>query len=152
MPTFRGYDRLLQLSGVDREVPPIPQYISKESLKEGIDNINSKIPAEASAENQLADKNLIVYKDVYIGVDAAYTDIVNENYHHDSIVEGTPISFDSVSGYIWAVLPERYTPVVAMSLAEVPMTLDGTITIGDNSYKVWKSEEEQTGTFNLYLF
>lgn len=54
-----NYDRLLQLGGIDREVPPIPGYISKEELKEDIDGINGKIPEEASTENQLADKEYV---------------------------------------------------------------------------------------------
>ena len=54
-----NYDRLLQLGGIDREVPPIPGYITKEELKDGIDDINTKIPEEASEENQLADKNYV---------------------------------------------------------------------------------------------
>jgi len=36
-----NYDRLLQLGGIDREVPPIPQYISKEYLQEEINDLNS---------------------------------------------------------------------------------------------------------------
>lgn len=32
-----NYDRLLQLGGIDREVPPIPPYISKEELKKYVD-------------------------------------------------------------------------------------------------------------------
>ena len=54
-----NYDRLLQLGGIDREVPPIPGYITKEELKRDIENINSKIPAEASADNQLATTNML---------------------------------------------------------------------------------------------
>jgi hypothetical protein len=54
-----NYDRLLQLGGIDRDVPPIPKYISKEELKESIDDINSKIPEEATSENQLADKKYV---------------------------------------------------------------------------------------------
>ena len=38
------YDRLLQLGGIDREVPPIPQYISKEELKEWQDDQEKEIP------------------------------------------------------------------------------------------------------------
>ena len=51
-----NYDRLLQLGGIDREVPPIPGYITKEQLQGEIDGINVLIPEEASDENQLADK------------------------------------------------------------------------------------------------
>ncbi len=51
-----NYDRLLQLGGIDREVPPIPGYITKEQLQREIDGIGVLIPEEASDENQLADK------------------------------------------------------------------------------------------------
>jgi len=32
-----NYDRLLQLGGIERDVPPIPGYISKEELQKEID-------------------------------------------------------------------------------------------------------------------
>ena len=54
-----NYDRLLQLGGIDREVPPIPGYISKEELQREIYGINTLIPEEASDENQLADKQYV---------------------------------------------------------------------------------------------
>lgn len=51
-----NYDRLLQLGGIDREVPPIPGYITKEQLQSEIDDICALIPEEATPENQIADK------------------------------------------------------------------------------------------------
>ena len=39
-----NYDRLLQLGGIDREVPPIPGYISKEELKQWQDDQEKEIP------------------------------------------------------------------------------------------------------------
>lgn len=54
-----NYDRLLQLGGIDREVPPIPGYITKEQLQGEIDGIKALIPEEASEENQLADKKYV---------------------------------------------------------------------------------------------
>ena len=47
-----NYDRLLQLGGIDREVPPIPPYISKEGLQQEISALDvSKV--EKVDENQL---------------------------------------------------------------------------------------------------
>lgn len=63
-----NYDRLLQLGGIDRQVPPIPGYISKQELKDGIDAINAKIPTEASEENQLADQQ---YMNEKVSTDSA---------------------------------------------------------------------------------
>lgn len=54
-----NYDRLLQLGGIDREVPPIPGYITKEQLQGEIDGIGVLIPEEASEDNQLADKEYV---------------------------------------------------------------------------------------------
>lgn len=62
------YDRLLQLGGIDREVPPIPGYITKEQLQGEIDGIGTLIPEEASPENQLADKQ---YVDNKVAMDSA---------------------------------------------------------------------------------
>ena len=39
-----NYDRLLQLGGIDREVPPIPPYIAKEELKQWQDDQEKEIP------------------------------------------------------------------------------------------------------------
>ena len=63
-----NYDRLLQLGGIDREVPPIPGYITKEQLQGEIDGINTLIPDEASDENQLADK---AYVNTKVSTDSA---------------------------------------------------------------------------------
>lgn len=57
-----NYDRLLQLGGIDREVPPIPGYITKEQLQGEIDGIGAMIPEEASDTNQLADKQYVNQK------------------------------------------------------------------------------------------
>lgn len=47
-----NYDRLLQLGGIDREAPPIPGYITKEELKEEIDDLkSSKQDKLVSGEN-----------------------------------------------------------------------------------------------------
>jgi hypothetical protein len=43
-----NYDRLLQLGGIDREVPPIPGYITKEELQKEIDAKQDKL---VSGEN-----------------------------------------------------------------------------------------------------
>ena len=39
-----NYDRLLQLGGIDSEVPPVTGYISKEELKEWQDDQEKEIP------------------------------------------------------------------------------------------------------------
>ena len=56
MPTFEGFSRKCQLAGIEREVPAIPPYISKEYLQDEIDDINTLIPQDASSDNQLATK------------------------------------------------------------------------------------------------
>lgn len=54
-----NYDRLLQLGGVDRVVPPIPGYITKEQLQGEIDGIDTLIPEDASEENKLATESSV---------------------------------------------------------------------------------------------
>jgi hypothetical protein len=151
-----NYDRLLQLGGIDREVPPVPGYITKEQLQGEIDGIKALIPDEASDDNQLADKNYvkdeISYEDVYIGVADTSSEVIDDAYHHDSLMIGRPVTFNNASGYIFVVLPEGQEPVVTMSSFEVTMTLDGTTTIGDVTYSIYKSSEQATGTFNISLF
>lgn len=151
-----NYDRLLQLGGINREVPPVPGYITKEQLQGEIDGIKALIPDEASDDNQLADKNYvkdeISYEDVYIGVADTSSEVIDDAYHHDSLMIGRPVTFNNASGYIFVVLPEGQEPVVTMSSFEVTMTLDGTTTIGDVTYSIYKSSEQATGTFNISLF
>ena len=93
----------------------------------------------------------IVYKRGYLGVANNYTDIMNSDYYYDTIVKGTPIQFQAVSEYVWAVFPAEYDVVVSMSLIKVPMILYDVIRHNNETYKVWKSIETQTGTFKLFL-
>ena len=46
MPTFRGYSRLLQLGGIEREITPVPKDITKEDLQKEIDALNAKATTE----------------------------------------------------------------------------------------------------------
>ena len=92
------------------------------------------------------------YSDVYIGAAAAYSSIISSSYHYDSIVRGRPINISNASSdYIWVVLPADYSPVVLLSGIEMKISLEGTTTISSKSYKIWKSTNIYTGTFNLYL-
>lgn len=99
-------------------------------------------------------KDLHEYKDVYIGAAAASSTIKANAYHHDSITKGRPISISNASNaYIWVILPStEETAVVMMNGMEVPMTSDGTTTISSKSYKVLKSGNTYTGSFNIFLF
>ena len=121
-----------------------------------LEEIKEVIPEEATPENQLADKNYVIdeisYEDVYIGVAATSSEVIDEAYHHDSLMIGRPVSFNNGSGYIFVVLPEGQEPVVTMSSFEVSMTQDGTTTIGDVTYNILKSAEQTSGTFNISLF
>ena len=53
--------------------------------------------------------------------------------------------------YLWVVLPASYSPMVMMSGLEVPMSLDSTTTISEESYKIWKSSNTYSGSFKIYL-
>lgn len=131
----------------------IPSYnalVPRERIIRAIQELYSKVNDIMSVESEIVEA--LFYKDVYMGVAADYTDILNADNHYEALSKGTSIPFDTVSGYIWAVLPEDYSPTVAMSLVEVPMSLETTTTIDGKTYKIWKSAEEQTGSFNLYLF
>ncbi len=67
------------------------------------------------------------------------------------IPKGVFISFDAVDGYIWAVMPEEYTPTVSMNLIKAEMEYDSTVLINGKRYKIWKSVDTHAGTFNLSL-
>ena len=132
-----SYSSLIQRDRIIKSIIDLYEYINK---------------FVTEIENNYVPKDMVLYEDVYVGVGAAYTDVMTDDYHHDSLVKGRPIAFDTVDGYIWVILPESYTPVVAMSLVEVPMSVDSTTTAVGVNYKIWKSEESQSGSFNIYLF
>lgn len=96
-------------------------------------------------------QNIHSYTDVYIGVAAASSTVIDNAYHHDNISAGRPITFTNASGYLWIVMPATYSPVAMMNGIEVPMALDSTTTISSKSYKVWESTNQYSGTFNIYL-
>ena len=159
------YDRLLQLGGIDREVPPVPRYISNEELQEEIDALNKKIGPNTVGTDEIIDgsvdmvdlsknvkdKMLTDFKDVYIGVGAAYTDVMVAANHHASVLKGAPVSVTVSSNYIWVILPSSYTPGVRMGGIEVPMTAQSNVTVDEVTYKVLKSSNQYTGTFSISL-
>lgn len=99
----------------------------------------------------LPSKNDTQYNDVYIGVAAQSSTVIDSAHHYDSIVRNRPISFSNTSGYLWVVLPSSYSPIAMMGGIEVPMTLDSTTTAGEITYKIWKSRNSYTGDFNVIL-
>lgn len=212
-----NYDRLLQLGGIDREVPPIPGYITKEELKKDIEDINAKIPAEASEENQLADKQytndgistatadfkgtfttleamnavtgnrndyayyvhsdahgneiydrykwvvgtgwtyeytmnqVAAYKDVWIGAGATASDVMINANHHTSIAKGVSVEVTASSSKIWLILPEVYLPKMLMGGIDMQMTEGSPITSEGITYKVFSSDNQYSGTFDIVL-
>ena len=131
-----NYDRLLQLGGIDREVPPIPQYISKEELKKWQDDQEKEIPdgqikgikevedfLEGTPDNETligsfeakgAATDATTYKDVYIGSGAEYTDAMIAANHHDTITKGATNSITVANNYLWVIIPSGYTPTILM--------------------------------------
>lgn len=91
------------------------------------------------------------YKDVYIGAAAASSTVIDDDYYRESVTKDRPIAISNASGYIWIILPSTYSPVAMMSGMEIPMTQDGTTTIEEETYKIWKSANTYSGTFNIYL-
>ena len=141
-----NYDRLLQLGGIDREVPPIQPYISKEQLQGEIDGINERLDNE---ERQ--------YEDVFfIGVGSSYTDVLDKAHmkpvnkamklsvnltcaNGDNIIVAIADSFRS--NFVRADMSGTQIP-----FTESQETVDGIvydILISDNSY--------QAGTYNIEI-
>lgn len=91
------------------------------------------------------------FKDVYVGVGAAYTDVMIAANHHDSLSKGALISLTASSNYIWVILPNTNSPVVQMGGLNVPMTAQSDVTVGDVTYKVLRSTNQYTGSFSISL-
>lgn len=99
-----------------------------------------------------ANKNEISYIDVYIGAGKSSAAIIVAANHHDVIKKCEQISITNTDvDYLWVVLPASYSPMVMMGGLEVPMSLDSTTTISEESYKIWKSVNTYSGSFKIYL-
>ena len=121
---------------------PAKKYIS--IINKGGDSIYIK-----DTEAQEA----VFYEDIYIGAAAQSTTIKTSTYHYDILVKGSLISITANNQKIWLIFPEATdVPNVFMSGMEVGMTLHGTTTIDEETYKVYKSSVPYNGTFNVQLF
>ena len=115
------------------------KYISK--INKGGNDIYIK-----DTESQEA----LFYKDIYVGAATQSTTIKTSTYHHDVLAKGSLVSITADSQKIWLIFPETNdVPNVFMSGMEVTMTLHGTTTIDEATYKVYKSNSPFTGTFNI---
>lgn len=94
---------------------------------------------------------ITAFKDVYVGVGATYTDAMVAGNHHNSILKAAPVAVTASSNYLWVILPSSYSPVIQMGGIEVPMTAQSNVTVGEVTYKVLKSSNSYTGTFNITL-
>ena len=162
-----NYDRLLQLGGIDRDVPPIPQYISKQDLQNQIDNLSEWKDEQESPNpdgqikgikeiedflNGTSDtERYSYYPDVYVGAGTVYTDVMIAGNHHDQAMKDAGIEVTAADEYLFIILPDNSAPVVLIGGVPVPMTEDGTVTQGDVTYKILKSGNRYTGTLEVVL-
>lgn len=137
--------KILKITAVSVDVSP---YIWERTYYLGnLSDWKSLVPAYDPSE--VSDN--LYYKDFYLGVSNSFVNIVGADYYHESVAKGVFISFDAVDGYIWAVMPEEYTPTVSMNLIKAEMEYDSTVLINGKRYKIWKSVDTHAGTFNLSL-
>jgi hypothetical protein len=125
---------------------PARKYIS--IINKGGDSIYIK---DAEAREAIAQIETLEYKDVYIGVGAAYTDVMIAADHHDSLSKGVLVPLTASSNYIWVILPNTYSPIVQMGGLNVPMTAQSDVTVGDVTHKVLRSTNQYTGSFPVSL-
>ncbi len=96
-------------------------------------------------------RNAIQYEDVYIGAGASSSDVMVNANHYDQLLKNNPVSITATANYLWVIMPEANSPKLLMNGIEVPMALDTTVTVESINYKVWKSSNTYTGSFNLYV-
>ena len=141
MPTFRGYSRLLQLGGIEREITPVPGYISKEQLQEEIDGIKAKLVTQ--------------YDNVfYMGAGSGYASVFNST-HMIPVTESMETSADVTCEngdkiiLVIAGTFRDYFHRADMNGIEIQFT-ETAQTIGDAEYKVLTSVNTyQAGTYNI---
>ena len=139
-----NYDRLLQLGGIDRVVPPIPGYITKEQLQGEIDDINKRLDGD---ERQ--------YENVfYIGAGSAYTDVL-DNAHMKPVSKSMKISTnvtcangDNIILVILSSFRDNFFRA-DMNGFEIPFT-ESTQTVDGVQYNILVSENTyQADTYNI---
>lgn len=138
VPSYKG---LLGNVRQARALQDLYDYISrwKKEVDGSIEEINTTIDDTTH------------YKDVYIGEGDIYSDAMIESNHHDSLKVGTTTSVTATNKYLWVILPDDYTPTILMNGIVVPMVQQSNITVGNITYKVFKSDAEYTNTFNIIL-
>lgn len=100
------------------------------------------------------DENLVhqdFYFDVYVGVGNSAGDVMVEANHHNMLTKGSAIPITADNTYLWVILPYGYTPLVQMSSLNVPMAEQESVTQGNVTYKVLRSQNQYAETFSIEL-
>ena len=135
--------KLLKITALSVDVSP---YVWERTYYLGnLTDWKSWVPPVNTSETT----DTLFYKEFYVGVAASYLNIIDVDYYHESIARGVFVPFEEVDGYIWVVMPGDYTPKVSLNLVQADMELDSSILINSKRYKVWKSVDTHSGTFNL---
>lgn len=125
---------------------PIPENtVNSEAI------IDGEVKKEDLDQEVQANLDDLGYNDVYIGVGASRADIMTDGNHHDTVSKFEQISVTVTNSYLWLILPDTYSPVVQMNGIDIPMTEQESVTSGEVTYKVLKSSNAYTGTFNVSL-
>ena len=129
-----------------------PKY-GKLFTLEGSQSVEKDI-TEPTVSYYSVDENLVhqdFYFDVYVGVGNSVEDVMIEANHHNMLTKGSAIPITADNTYLWVILPYGYTPLVQMSSLNVPMTEQESVTQGNVTYKVLRSQNQYAETFSIEL-
>ena len=90
-------------------------------------------------------------ENVYIGSGASTSDVMVAGNLHASLRLGEAISVTASNAPLWVILPSSFYPTVMMEGIKVPMTSQQDVEVQGVTYKVLKSDNTFTGSFNVVL-
>ena len=130
---------------------PDPTGDGKIDSEKEVYNFLSGIPEKSKLTQMIL--SIRSFGEVYIGVAEESSDVIVDSCFYDVVKIGKPVAIDDASGYLWVIVPAAYTaPTITMSGMEVPVTMDGTTSISGQDYNIWKSKDQYSGSFNIFMF
>lgn len=95
---------------------------------------------------------VLTFSTAYIGAGASAAAVMVPDNKKTDLLKGISTSVSASNAYLWVCTPsDNNTPTVLMNGITVPVTAQSNVTLEKVTYKVLKSNNKYTGTFNIVL-
>ena len=95
---------------------------------------------------------VLMFSTAYIGAGASAAAVMVPDNKKTNLLKGTGTPISATNAYLWVCTPsDNDTPTVLMNGITVPVTAQSNVTLENVTYKVLKSNNKYTGTFNIVL-